>query len=71
MNAYWTNFAKTGNPNGDGLPVWPQYNPQKEEMLDVELDGKVIGKKDPRKARFDVIEKAFNSREKIQTRGGI
>ena len=19
MNAYWTNFAKTGNPNGDGL----------------------------------------------------
>lgn len=71
MNAYWTNFAKTGNPNGKGLPVWPQYNPQNEEMLDVELDGKVIGKKDPRKARFDVIEKAFNSREKIQTRGGI
>ena len=71
MNAYWTNFAKTGNPNGDGLPVWPQYNPQNEEMLDVELDGKVIGKKDPRKARFDVIEKAFKSREKIQTRGGI
>ena len=71
MNSYWTNFAKTGNPNGDGLPVWPQYNPQSEEMLDVELDGKVIGKKDPRKARFDVIEKAFKSREKIQTRGGI
>jgi para-nitrobenzyl esterase len=71
MNAYWTNFAKTGNPNGDGLPVWPQYNPQKDEILDVELDGKVIGKKDPRKARLDVIEKAFNSREKIQTRGGI
>ena len=71
MNAYWTNFAKTGNPNGKGLPVWPQYNPQNEEMLDVELDGKVIGKKDPRKARFDVIEKAFKSREKIQTRGGI
>ena len=71
MNAYWTNFAKTGNPNGEGLPVWPQYNPQNEEILDVELDGKVIGKKDPRKARLDVIEKAFNSREKIQTRGGI
>lgn len=71
MNAYWTNFAKTGNPNGDGLPVWPQYNPQNEEMLDVELDGKVVGKNDPRKARFDVVEKAFNSREKIQTRGGI
>ncbi|MBU1287360.1 MAG: carboxylesterase family protein [Alphaproteobacteria bacterium] len=25
MMAYWTNFAKTGNPNANGLPDWPQY----------------------------------------------
>ena len=28
---YWTNFAKTGNPNGDGLPDWSAYAPERHE----------------------------------------
>jgi para-nitrobenzyl esterase len=29
MSTYWANFAKTGNPNGEGLPRWPIYNSDK------------------------------------------
>jgi len=29
---YWTNFAKTGDPNGPGLPVWPKYGADKQVL---------------------------------------
>lgn len=69
MSTYWANFAKTGNPNGKGLPNWPAYDTKKEEILDIELDGKPVSRPDPRKARFKVIEKAFKQRERLQSRG--
>ncbi|XP_054308546.1 liver carboxylesterase 1 isoform X2 [Pongo pygmaeus] len=31
---FWANFARNGNPNGEGLPHWPAYN-QKEEYLQI------------------------------------
>jgi len=33
MSAYWTNFAKDGNPNGPGLPRWPQYRATSERII--------------------------------------
>lgn len=33
MIGYWTNFAATGNPNGKGLPKWPEYKPTEQNVL--------------------------------------
>ncbi|MCU4674056.1 carboxylesterase family protein [Catenovulum sp. 2E275] len=33
MASYWTNFAKTGNPNGDNLTLWPAFNHQTQQVM--------------------------------------
>jgi para-nitrobenzyl esterase len=55
-NTYWVNFAKTGNPNGAGLPEWPVYSAATDELMDFSAAGPVA-RADPWKDRLDLIEK--------------
>jgi para-nitrobenzyl esterase len=41
MQEYWTNFAKTGDPNGANLPRWPKFDPDSRAYLDFTSAGPV------------------------------
>jgi para-nitrobenzyl esterase len=60
-NAYWVAFAKTGDPNGAGLPKWPRYSAAEDAIMDFTTKGPVAGP-DPFKARLDVVEALASKR---------
>lgn len=35
MMAYWTNFASTGDPNGQGVPQWPAFTPDGDQYQEL------------------------------------
>ena len=53
--AYWVNFAKTGDPNGEGLPVWPVYG---DDDVAFEIDADPQPLPGFRKAKLDAQDAA-------------
>ena len=54
-NRAWAQFAKTGDPNGGGLPTWPAYTPAKDTIMDFSGKGPVATA-DPWKPRLDLTQ---------------
>ena len=54
MSSYWSNFAKTGDPNGSGMPQWPAYNPESHTTMELGDHVGPIPEADPAKVEFFV-----------------
>ena len=56
MSSYWTNFAKTGDPNGPRLPVWPEYSEATRfEVMHLDFDSHAAP--DAHRARYEFLDK--------------
>jgi para-nitrobenzyl esterase len=55
MAAYWTNFAKMGDPNGPGLPKWPTHNAQTSYQV-MHLKPNAAAAPDDHRARYEFLE---------------
>jgi para-nitrobenzyl esterase len=56
MMSYWTNFARTGDPNGQGLPEWPKYG---EGDSIIHLDSTITSGPDTRRPRYEFLSKGM------------
>ncbi|WP_438765692.1 carboxylesterase/lipase family protein [Kushneria sp. TE3] len=56
FHRYVVNFALTGDPNGEGLPQWPQHDPEQERLVDFTQDDGPQVMRDPWWERLDMIE---------------
>jgi len=58
MVSYWTNFAKNGNPNGEGLPTWDLYNPSNNKVMEL---GEHVGPINDRYLElYEILEEFIN-----------
>ena len=55
IQAYWVQFAKTGDPNGPALSVWPKFSAGTDILMNFTAAG-AVAEPDPWKARLDVTE---------------
>lgn len=60
MMTYWTNFARTGDPNGTGVPEWPAYGRQRDLWLDLNHSVRVV--EGLRARKLDILEERLLQR---------
>ena len=55
IQTYWTNFAKTGDPNGPGVLAWPRFDGSARQYLEFTATGGLAVSQNPRGAFCDLF----------------
>ena len=55
ISSYWSNFAKTGDPNGNGLPKWPAYRADDGYQV-MHLSAEPHAAPDDQKTRYEFLD---------------
>ena len=65
MLAYWVQFARTGNPNGTGLPHWPRYAGGTDCYLQLTAtpDGSACGLRTEESDLWDAVRAGLPARQ--------
>nr|MDP9148088.1 carboxylesterase family protein [Acidobacteriota bacterium] len=63
IGTYWTNFAKTGNPNGSGVTDWPLYEEQSGYRV-MHLAGNLRAIPDDHRKQFEFLDTAGATKSK-------
>lgn len=61
IGGYWTDFAKSGDPNSEGRPAWPDLRLEPDRLLEFTNDGPVV-RAVPDAERLDLLERLYPSR---------
>ena len=60
LSAYWRNFARHGDPNGEGLAHWPRFSSERGETMELGTEPRVI--QHHLKTKLDVMSAFFDAR---------
>ena len=60
IQQYWINFAKTGNPNGKGLPYWPSFDEDKPTTMQFSNGASLIMR--PNREQIDFVDRFYKAK---------
>ena len=64
IQSYWTNFARTGNPNGPKLPNWPAFDASSQTSMEFTQQGTSLARAKSRPTFCDLDVSALKTRLK-------